>query len=122
MNNENAPYKPTIALDFDGVIHAYKGWNGGNLSGAVDGANSAVQRFLDLGNKVVIFSTRDTDAIAEWLYEYGFPDDVEISSKNPPFRCLIDDRAILFTGQWTPELIDKAHNFTAYWEKGKHVI
>ena len=117
MSNENAPYKPTIALDFDGVIHAYKGWNGGNLSGAVDGAMSAVKTFLELGDKVVIFSTRDADVIAKWLYENGFPGDIEISSKKPPFRCLIDDRTIPFTGEWTKEIIEKAHNFTAYWEK-----
>ena len=53
--------EPTVAVDFDGVIHAYtSGWKGvSNIPDPpVDGSIDALFRLLDAGFKVAIFSSR----------------------------------------------------------------
>lgn len=63
----------TIAVDFDGVIHAYsRGWADGSiydppLPGALDG----LRRLLEL-DAVFVFTTRDIGQVATWLLGHGF--------------------------------------------------
>lgn len=59
----------TIAIDFDGVIHAYsKGWQDGQIyDKPVPGAFEAIQRFMLDNNSVFIMSTRSARQIKKWL-------------------------------------------------------
>lgn len=63
----------TIAVDFDGVIHAYsKGWHDGTiydppLPGALDGLRALMEQ-----HAVFIFTTRDCTQVTEWLMGHGF--------------------------------------------------
>jgi hypothetical protein len=63
----------TIAVDFDGVIHAYtKGWHDGTiydppLPGALVGL-----RLLMEQDSVFIFTTREAEQVMPWLEEQGF--------------------------------------------------
>lgn len=63
----------TIAVDFDGVIHAYrKGWQDGAIydppmPGALDGLRELMDH-----DAVFIHTTRDVGQVAGWLLERGF--------------------------------------------------
>jgi len=116
-------FKPTICVDFDGVIHSYeKGWQNGEIYGTV------VPGFFEWVEKVkdhcllVIYSSRSKDpaqitAMSDWLinqwYCYLVANELngaEIPSfqfvhEKPPAWLTIDDRAICFQGDWNaPEL------------------
>jgi nitroreductase len=98
--------RPTLCLDFDGVLHWYRrGWQGTNniddepVPGAVDFVSRAQQYF-----KVVVYSSRSShrggnEAMRAWMQRYGFPE-VDFASQKPAAFLTIDDRALTFTGDW----------------------
>lgn len=117
-------FKPTICIDFDGVIHSYeKGWQGGAIYGeVVPGFFEWVERVRHQF-KLVIYSSRSKDdagvtAMALWLHEKRNawiksggerhptePLSMEFAHEKPAAWLTIDDRAIQFRGDWTaPEL------------------
>lgn len=121
-------FKPTICIDFYGVIHSYeKGWQGGVIYGTVvPGFFEWVERVRD-HFKLVIYSSRSKDsegvtAMGLWLHEQRnawikaggdrHPTNVltmEFAAEKPAAWLTIDDRAIQFTGQWdAPELTKEA--------------
>lgn len=103
--------KPILCLDFDGVIHSYtSGWDGADVvsdppvPGAFALIEAAVHEF-----RVVIFSSRSNQpggikAMRTWLMEHGFPawalERIEFPTAKPPAKVTIDDRALLFRGDW----------------------
>lgn len=101
--------KPTLILDFDGVLHSYEtGWHGADVvaDGPVPGAQEfcvdALEKF-----QVVIVSTRCSQpggpqAIVNWLAEHEFPLGIHVSEDGtkPLALVTIDDRAITFKGKW----------------------
>lgn len=99
-------YKPTILVDFDGVIHQYsRGWADGTAyDPPMPGAKEALQRMTDEGYEVIIFSTRDWEDIGDWLQKWGFPDYFVTNTKRPAV-ALIDDRAIRFL-DWGQAIAD----------------
>jgi hypothetical protein len=105
----------TIALDFDGVLHAYRGWNGGKLNGAVEGALEAVEELIERGFRIVVHSARDAAPIRRWLKEQGFPA-LEVTREKPPAMAYVDDLAVRFDGQWTGEMIDRIASNRPYWK------
>lgn len=117
-------FKPTICVDFDGVIHSYeKGWQNGVIYGtAVPGFFEWVERVRDRF-KLVIYSSRSKDdagvvAMGLWLHEQRNawikaggqrhptePLEIEFAHEKPAAWLTIDDRAIRFDGDWSaPEL------------------
>ena len=90
----------TIAVDFDGVIHAYtKGWRGGIIyDDPVPGAREAIAKLRERGLAVVVHTacTRDPNQVMQWLLEHGIHVDA-VSVLKPPAIAYIDDRAIRFT-------------------------
>ena len=99
--------KRRIAVDFDGVIHAYtKGWQDGSIydepvEGAIEALLKLSERF-----EVYIFTTRvkdleQADMIRQWLIKHGWPHVEkpfpEITNIKQPATAYIDDRAIRFT-------------------------
>jgi hypothetical protein len=63
----------TVAVDFDGVIHAYtKGWQDGEIyDEANEGALDALEYLLTRWY-VVIHTSRSPRQVAGWLTEHGF--------------------------------------------------
>lgn len=63
----------TIAIDFDGVIHAYtKGWQDGSIYDVtIDGSIEAINDLMRSGVSVVIFSTRSSRQIIKWLKDHS---------------------------------------------------
>lgn len=107
--------KPTIIIDFDGVLHSYtSGWSradeikDGPVPGAFDFLKEATKHF-----QVCIVSSRTCQAggivaMREWL-ERHCPDrgadarylaEVDFPKVKPPAIVTIDDRAICFKGVW----------------------
>lgn len=71
---------PTIAVDFDGVIHAYsRGWHDGTIYDApILGAVEALHRLM-ARYSVFIHTTREPEAVMPWLEGLGF--DVTIDDR-----------------------------------------
>jgi hypothetical protein len=132
-------FRPTLCIDFDGVIHSYeRGWQGGTIYGTVvPGFFEWVETVRDQF-KLVIYSSRSKDdagviAMGTWLHEQRNawiksggqrdplqPLEIEFSNEKPPAWLTIDDRAICFRGDWNaPELTAKAmHAFKPWNAKG----
>lgn len=115
----NDPFRPILCLDFDGVIHDYKGgWQGGVIYGDItpgffEWAEQASKLF-----KLVVYSSRSRDPamlndMMLWLGErrrawrraggQSGPDplEFEFAHEKPPAFLTIDDRAVQFRGDWT---------------------
>lgn len=108
--------RPTVAVDFDGVIHSYvTPW----LSEAhcpdppVPGAIPFLGLLLSEKMNVVIHTTRGrTDdgrlAVAQYLLNHGLDADairtgkVKVTHEKPPALVYIDDRAYRFDGSNWP--------------------
>lgn len=110
----------TIAVDFDGVIHAYSlGWQDGRIyDEPVPGAFSAIEQLLH-DYAVIIFTTRSPIQVADWLSGHGFPvtvcnpdsefwndqTQILVTNRKYPAFAYIDDRGIRFTS-WDQALSD----------------
>jgi hypothetical protein len=113
--------KPTICLDFDGVIHAYtSGWQGAaNVpDGIVEGTKEAVARLRERFT-VKVFSARcgqegGVEAIKEFLSKHEVEVD-EIPLTKPPSLVYVDDRGVTFKGDWD-SCIEEIMNFRQ-WQK-----
>lgn len=116
----------TIAVDFDGVIHAYtRGWADGTIyDEPVPGAFDAIRALMGLGHSVVVFTSRDPEPVATWITARSaiptildglagtpkFWDDTTrllVTSRKLPAVAYIDDRAIHFRN-WDQALADLA--------------
>lgn len=120
-------FRPTICVDFDGVIHSYeRGWQNGVIYGeVVPGFFEWVERVRHQF-KLVVYSSRSKDeagvkAMALWLHEQRnkwlkaggdrHPTEqltIEFAHKKPPAWLTIDDRAVCFRGDWSDPALDPA--------------
>lgn len=100
----------TIAVDFDGVIHAYsKGWHDGTIyDGPIPGALEGLRTLMQQ-DAVFIFTTRDLDQVASWLFDRGFTvcidwdgpfwnerDLLLVTNRKLAATAYLDDRAVRF--------------------------
>lgn len=96
----NLDKKKTIAIDFDGVIHAYsKGFQG--LNNAYDephpGAIEGIKALAKMGYRLIIVSSRNTSVINRWLLKYGISQYFdEVTNIKRPARYYIDDHGYSF--------------------------
>lgn len=111
--------RPTLAIDFDGVIHRYsKGYKDGSLyDRPIRGAKLALRKLMRT-NCVFILSTRPPEHIKEWMTKWmpEFVTEIVPLGVFPPFwnkenvigitqqklaaEAYVDDRAIRFSGSW----------------------
>lgn len=115
--------KPTIILDFDGVIHSYlSGWQG--TSDIPDPPVQDVDKYIQKLREdfeVVVFSSRcsseeGVEAIRNYLEEHNIEVDQVVENKVPALLS-VDDRAINFDGEWNDELLEKIRNFESWVDK-----
>ncbi len=88
----------TIAIDFDGVLHAYsRGWEDGAIyDTSIEGSFEALQ-LLSKKFKVIVFTARnELLPVKKWLNDYYPTIDLEVTNRKPPAAYYIDDRAIRF--------------------------
>lgn len=108
--NSNIPPLRTIAIDFDGVIHAYsQGYQDGSIYDMpVPGAIEAL-KFLMSKYCVFIFTARDVNEVIPWLESYGFKTDRDngsptwetegillVTNRKLPALIYVDDRGLRF--------------------------
>lgn len=97
---DNLDKKKTIAIDFDGVIHAYsKGYRGADniYDKPLDGTEQALQQLKDDGFTLKILSSRPKKFIKPWLEKYNLDKYItDISNHKFPATLYIDDRGFHF--------------------------
>jgi hypothetical protein len=94
--------KARVAIDFDGVLADYRGWQGDEITGSpIAGAREFIKTLLAENYEVIIFSTRKFSVVHQWLAIHDFPLNVVITDRKLPALCYIDDRAYRFEGDWT---------------------
>jgi hypothetical protein len=120
----------TVAVDFDGVIHAYRrGWEDGSIyDEPLPGALDALRRLM-ADYAVFVHTTRDPQTVADWLAARDVPavtlhdlrareglhvnvgtfwnrrDVILVTDRKLPAIAYIDDRAIRFE-TWDQALAD----------------
>lgn len=110
--------KPTLCLDFDGVLHSYtSGWSRADeirdppVPGAMKFLKIAVEHF-----SVAIYSSRSgqeggIQAMKAWIMKHldgEFPpglanhvfSELQWPTSKPSAKVTLDDRALTFTGVW----------------------
>lgn len=125
LKKSNDP-KKTVAIDFDGVINSYtSGWKGaGETDDPVRGAGEAINKMIDLGYNIVIYSTRASDplgkkTIVKYLSDIGVePEGIEVTDKKPVADAYLDDRAVTFDGDWDGAL-EKLKTFKPWMQKSR---
>lgn len=110
------PYQPTLAIDFDGVIHAYShGWQDGTIYDVpMPGAAEALQSFIDAGYRIVVHTSRASNPdkrgeVMEWLDAHDIPYH-DVTNIKVAAILYIDDRALHFDN-WNQILRDTDHLF-----------
>ena len=114
--------KKTIAIDFDGVIHAYsKKWHDGSIYDLpIPGTAIALKVIQNMGYEVAIFSTRCYDRVVNgvkqlnqveqmkfWLELHKIPyDRIHTADGKPLCVLFIDDNAYRFQGKWSTAVMD----------------
>ena len=98
-----------IAIDFDGVIHEFKGWGDGTCYGEpLEGALEAI-KLLSKKYNIVIFTAKSkpnrplvegktgTELVWGWLKKYNIDKYIKDVTYNKPNALFyIDDKAIAF--------------------------
>jgi hypothetical protein len=119
IEKDSPPYIPTIAVDFDGVIHDYYlGWFNKHIYGPpMPGALEGLKRLMKI-YAVFIFTSRDPDQVAEWLTKQGF----EVTTETPETfwseqgRLLVTQRKLAAVAY----IDDRAHKFTTWSDVTEH--
>lgn len=126
--------KPTICIDFDGVIHSYEhGWQNGEIYGTVTkGFFEWAQKMKDHFT-LVVYSSRSKDIddrgnMYRWFRDRWNEwmrasqnvtlhiDDFTFAHEKPSAFITIDDRCICFDGDWSKITAESIFNFKP-WNK-----
>lgn len=107
-------FKKTVAVDFDGVLNNYKGYDPDDLGTPRQGVHDFLET-LDKEYTIIIHSTRPSDKIERWLRENHLDKYIQrVTQNKPPAVAYIDDRAVRFNGDYKDCL--KRFTEKAYWQ------
>lgn len=99
--------RPSVCLDFDGVIHAYRnGWQGGviydELTPGCSDALHELHKVARLSICTARFNLDDVDAYLRERHLLHLFEEVE--NTKPTAALYVDDRGLRFTGDWAEVL------------------
>ena len=104
--------KPTLAVDFDGVLHTYdEGWQDGKIYGElITGAKEALVK-LAVNYSIVVFTARENlNPVYAALRLWGVGGFItEVTNTKPIAIAYIDDRGITFKNNW-PEIVQELNS------------
>jgi hypothetical protein len=111
----------TLAVDFDGVIANYDGWEGeGSFGEPRQDVIEALYRLKEEGWKIIVYSCRSADQIIPYLVSNSIPfDEVNENSNDktagPKISATVywDDRACYYSGDASKDL-DIIRNFRTW--------
>ena len=105
-----------VALDFDGVLNTYDGWNGEHdLFYPRQGVGLFLAK-LDEKYDVIIFTLRKPHLVWSWLIEYRLAEYItDVTNVKPKAFVYVDDRACKFEGDYD-ETLNIIDTFTTHWE------
>ena len=109
---------PTIAVDFDGVINTYAGWEGADKEYAPrEGVGSFLITLHESGWKIIIHTCRPRLDVRRWLKKHELTTYIHSVTNTKPIATIyLDDRGLQFTGDFKQALYDIA-NFTVHWKE-----
>jgi hypothetical protein len=91
--------QPTLAVDFDGVIHAYsKGWQGGEIyDEPVEGCAEALRQLSKRYEMVVFTARHNLEDVHKYLVRHSIRHHFkEITNRKPQAEVYLDDRGLKF--------------------------
>lgn len=110
--------KPTVALDFDGVLHTYsRGWEDGTIYDVpVEGSVEAINILRMYFDFVIFTCRRPLDDVEDWVKKYyGFF--IPATNAKPVADMYIDDRGYRFEGDWKLAAIDIMRLWNEHWSR-----
>lgn len=113
--------QPTIAVDFDGVIADYDGWQGETVHGPPRAdVIDALNRLRAEGWRIIVYSSRAESEITPYLVDNCVPyDEVNRNSlrrtggAKPVANVYWDDRAYRYTGDARKD-VEEIRNFRTW--------
>jgi hypothetical protein len=91
---------PVLAVDFDGVVHAYsQGWQGGAIyDQPVTGTTESLRQLSKRYDLVLFTARHDLPAVEQWLSVHRIRHlFTAITNRKPRAVAYLDDRAVRFT-------------------------
>ncbi len=79
-------------------------------------AEALCQKLQRSGIRVVLWSNRPAEEIAEWAQENELPYDAICYMPRPEAFCYVGNRAVVFQGQDMLDLADEIITLKAHWE------
>lgn len=112
---------PTVCVDWNGVLDMYNGYKGDtHFDPPRPGVAAFLQELRRMGYKVVVLTTRRPQDVWRWLRAYNLHHFVDnVTDRKVPAIAYIDDRALLFRGDFDATL-EELRNFKTHWQKGCH--
>lgn len=106
-----------VAVDFDGVLNTYDGWNGRyDLFEPRRGVSEFLSK-LDEKYDVIIFTRRNPSSVWGWLDEHGLSIYVRhVTNHKPKAFVYIDDRGLKFEGDYD-SILEQVDSFHTHWEQ-----
>jgi len=113
-------YNHTVAIDFDGVIHQYTGWKGGNLEdleSPVPGVENFLKQLKEKGKMIIIYTARPPDPLPEYLEQNNLYQYIDgITNLKVPASVYIDDQTVTFDGDHST-LLNRVLNHKPWWKE-----
>ena len=108
-------YKPTIAIDLDGILNNYIKYNENHIPEIKEGTKDFIIE-LSKEYNLILFTNRNIKQAVKWLIENNLESYFyDVTNIKPKATIYIDDRAINFNGDYN-KAINEVKNFKVYWK------
>jgi hypothetical protein len=94
--------RPTVCVDLDGVLNTFDEWRAPEyFHPPRPGAREFLAQLDEAGFRIVIFTVRWHEWVADWLRAHDLARHVAlVTDCKPPAHVYLDDRAVCFRGDF----------------------